>query len=134
MKSENKSKNRKIAAGISALLVAAGIMGSGMYASAYKGDPNVKGPNYTAERHEAMTKAFENNDYNAWKELMAGKGRVTQVVNEGNFSRFAEAHKLALEGKAEEAKEIRAELGLGLGNGNGNGQGRGMGRGANCNR
>ena len=34
-------------------------------AFAYRGDPNVQGPNYTAERHEAMTKAFDNMDYNA---------------------------------------------------------------------
>lgn len=93
-------------------------------ALAYKGDPNVKGPNYTAERHEAMTKAFANNDYNAWKKLMTGKGRVTQVINKDNFAKFAQAHKVG----PEEAKKIRAELGLGLGNGSGKGQGMGYGR------
>jgi len=82
---------------------------------AYQGNPSVKGPNYTPERHEAMEKAFANNDYNSWKELMSGKGRVIQVINQSNFSRFAQAHKLAKEGKLEEAKKIRQELGLGLG-------------------
>lgn len=96
-------------------------------AFAYRGDPSVKGPNYSEERHQAMTKAFESNDYNAWRELMQGKGRVTQVVNEQNFARFAEAHKLALEGNTEEAKKIREELGLGLRNGGGyGGQGDGQ--------
>ena len=76
-----------------------------------------------------MTQAFENNDYNAWKEQMQGKGRVTQVVNEGNFTRFAEAHELALEGKTDEADQIRQELGLGLGNGSGQGQEKGSGTG-----
>ncbi len=127
-----KYLGKKFLIGTSMLMATAGLVGSALYVSAYQGDPNVKGPNYTTERHTAMTKAFENNDYNAWKELMAGRGRATQVINEGNFSRFAEAHKLALEGKTEEAKKIRAELGLGLRNGDG--QGRGMGRGANCNR
>ncbi|PIR56698.1 MAG: hypothetical protein COU72_04895 [Parcubacteria group bacterium CG10_big_fil_rev_8_21_14_0_10_41_35] len=84
---------------------------------AYRGDPNVQGPNYSQERHEAMIQAFADNDYNTWKELMAGKGRVKDVVNETNFSRFAEAHRLALAGKTDEAKQIRAELGLGMGNG-----------------
>ena len=101
-------------------------------AYAYRGDPFVKGPNYSEERHQAMTKAFESNDYNAWKELMQGKGRVTQVVNEQNFARFAEAHRLALEGKTEEAKKIREELGLGLRNGasyGGQGDGQRMGSG-----
>ncbi len=97
-------------------------------AQAYKGDPNVKGPNYTAERHEAMTKAFANNDYNAWKNLMQGMGRVTQVINKDNFAKFAQAHKLALEGKTAEANKIRVELGLGLHNGSGQGQGMGYGR------
>ena len=91
--------------------------------SAYKGDPAVKGPYYTEERHEKMTKALENNDYNAWKELMGGRGRVSQVINEENFARFAEAHRLALEGKTEEADKIRQELGLGLQNGSGKSMG-----------
>jgi hypothetical protein len=92
---------------------------------AYKGDPNVKGPNYSEERHTAMQKAFETNDYEAWKNLMAGRGRATQVINVDNFAKFAQAHKLALEGKTEEAQKIRAELGLGLRNGTGSGRGMG---------
>jgi len=95
---------------------------------AYKGDPNVKGPNYTPERHEAMEKAFDNKDYNVWKNLMQGRGRVTQIVNEGNFAKFAEAHNLAEQGKTAEAAKIRQELGLGFRNGSGNGQGMGYGR------
>lgn len=97
-------------------------------ADAYKGDPNVKGPNYTEERHEAMTQAFANNNYNAWNELMAGRGRVTQVINEQNFAKFAQMHQLMLDGKTAEANQIRTELGLGLQNGSGRGQGMGYGR------
>ena len=95
---------------------------------AYRGDPTVQGPNCTQEKHEAMIKAFENNDYNAWKNLRQGNGRITQVINEGNFARFAEMRRLMLDGKTEEANQIRAELGLGLGNGSGNAQGKGYGR------
>lgn len=86
---------------------------------AYRGDPTKQGPNYTAERHEAMEKAFENNDYNAWKSLMNGRGRVTQVINEKNFSQFAKAHELAEQGKISEANKIRQSIGLGLQNGQG---------------
>lgn len=99
--------------------------------NAYKGDPNVKGPNYTAERHEAMEKAFETKDYNAWKDLMQGRGRASQVVTKDNFAKFAQAHELAEQGKFEEANKIRQELGLGNGNGSGGcigGQGRGWNR------
>lgn len=104
-----------IALGVGALFVAS----SGVLA--YRGDPSVQGPNYTAERHEAMTKAFEDNDYNAWKQQMQDRGRVTQVVNEENFARFAEMHNLMLDGKTDEADVIRAELGLGQQNGFGQG-------------
>jgi len=112
-------------------LGAGALFASNSSALAYRGDPNIQGPNYTAERHEAMTRAFENKDYNAWKEQMQGRGRVSQVINEGNFARFAEMHKLMLEGKTEEAGKIRTELGLGLGDGSGQGQRSGYGRNAN---
>ena len=95
---------------------------------AYKGDPTVKGPNYTEERHQAMEKAFENRDYNAWKALMAGRGRASQLITADNFAKFAEAHELADQGKTEEAAKIRAELGLGQHSGSGMGQGMGAGR------
>lgn len=98
---------------------------------AYKGDPTVKGPNYTEERHAAMEKAFETKDYNAWKTLMTGRGRVTQVINAQNFSKFTEAHELAEQGKTAEANKLRAELGLGLQNGARMNQGMGYGRGMN---
>lgn len=93
---------------------------------AYRGDPSIKSSDCAEERHEEMEQAFENNDYQAWKNLMHGKGRVTQVVNESNFARFAQAHELAEEGKMDEAKQIREELGLGLRNGSGKGSGQGQ--------
>ncbi len=91
---------------------------------AYQGDPVKRGPNCNPERHEAMIKAFEDNDYEAWKKQMQGRGRVVQVINKDNFAKFAQAHKLAEEGKFAEAQAIRAEFGLGLRNGQGWGQGR----------
>lgn len=92
-------KNVKIILGLSVLgLAAAGFLAPAK-ALAYQGDYTKSGPNYTPERHERMLKAIETNDYNAWSKLMSGKGRVTQIINESNFARFAEAHKLAKEGK-----------------------------------
>lgn len=108
--------------GIAALVLGA-IGVSASTALAYRGDPSVRGPNYSAERHVAMEKALENKDYNAWKELMQGRGRVTQIVNQENFAKFAEAHELMDQGKLSEAKQIRSELGLGLGQGGGRGMG-----------
>ena len=92
---------------------------------AYRGDATVKGPNYTVERHDAMEKAYEQNDFTSWQKLMTGRGNVTKVVNKDNFAKFAQIHKLTEEGKTAEANALRAELGLGLHNGQGNGQGMG---------
>lgn len=91
-------------------------------ASAYHGDPNITGPNYTEERHEAINKALAENNYSAWLKQMQGRG-ITNRIDEKNFAKFSEAHRLALAGDSEGAAKIRAELGLGLQNGSGNGQG-----------
>lgn len=120
--------NKKlIGLGVFALVL--GLAGSiANSAEAYRGDPSLKGPNYSAERHEAMEKAFETKDYTAWANLMQNKGRVTQVINKDNFAKFAEAHELAEQGKLTEAQKIRQDLGLGLKNGTGRTPGMGMGR------
>ncbi len=122
-----KIKNSLLAA---AALIAGGLVIAPQLVGAYRGDPSVQGPNYSPERHEAMTQSFADQDFQAWKEQMQGKGRVLEVVTAENFSRFAEAHRLATEGKIEEARQIRQELGLGLNDGNGgrDGAGRGQGR------
>lgn len=122
--------NKNILLGVSALVIGGSLVAP-KFVSAYRGDPTVTGSNYSIERHEAMTQAFANKDYYAWKNLMQGNnGRVVQVINQSNFGKFAEAHNLALQGKTEEANKIRTELGLGLRDGSGNGQGMGYGRSA----
>jgi hypothetical protein len=116
------SNTNKTILGLGALaVILGGAIAFSNNSQAYKGDPNVKGPNYSEERHDAMLKAFENKDYDAWKNLMAGRGRATQVINKDNFAKFAEAHDLMLQGKTAEAQKIRAELGLGGGRGQGMG-------------
>ena len=80
--------------------------------SAYQGDPLVRGPNYSAERHEAMEKAFDTNNFSAWRDLMVGRGRVADVVNQTNFSKFSQAHKLVEAGDMTGAEKIRQSLGL----------------------
>jgi len=128
------NKTKKMILGLGTLALVLGF--SGVIASsamAYRGDMTIKGPNYSAEREVAMEKAFETNDYVAWKALMQNQGRVTQVINKDNFAKFSEAHKLAEAGDMAGAQKIRQELGLGLKNGSGQGlrNGSGAGRG-NC--
>ncbi len=122
--------------GVSTVLLGASVLFP-MTAAAYQGNPAVQGPNYSADRHRAMQKAFDNKDIAAWKALMPGKDRVSQVITEANFAKFAEAHALAQQGKTAEAAQIRQDLGLGNGNGAGscggtcNGSGQGFGPRAN---
>ncbi len=98
---------------------------------AYQGDATVKGPNYSEDRHTAMERAFETNDYEAWKNLMQGRGRVTQVVTKDNFAQFAKIHEYVEEGNVAEAQKIREELGLRTGSGGCMGKGNGMHQGMN---
>lgn len=117
-------------------LLGAAVLGAGAYgasAMAFQGRVGSFGPNYTPERHEQMQKAFESNDYATWKVQMADRG-ATRFVNEQNFSRFSEMHKLMLEGEIEDAAKIRQELGMGQGRGMGGSRGaanRGQNRGGN---
>lgn len=111
---------------------------------AYKGDYTTNGPDYTAERHDAMEEAFETSDYDTWYELMAESGRnprVVDVVTEENFETFVQAHDAGKAGDYETAAALRAELGLNngvgpkdgagrmMGQGQGQGQGKGQGKG-----
>jgi hypothetical protein len=125
-------KNKKVIVGISSLVLVGAMLISSKEVLAYQGDYTKIGPNCTPERHELMVKALESGNYSAWAELMQGKGRVTQVINESNFSKFAEAYKLGKSGNYEEADAIRKDLGLrtrdGEGVGAGYRQGNGQGK------
>jgi len=99
---------------------------------AYQGDPNVKGPDYSEERHEAMEEAFETLDYDTWAILMEETGRhprVLDVVTPENFAVFSEAHEAMENGNMELAQILRAELGLNNGIGPKDGTGFGGGKG-----
>jgi len=112
-------KNKIVLGALGLALVGVVAFGSGV--SAYRGDGQT-GSNYTPERHEAMEKAFESNDYASWKNLMGDKG-ATRVVTQENFAKFAEMHELRENGKIDEANAIRTQLGLGQGGGKGQGTG-----------
>ncbi len=108
--------------------IALGAITIGSAVSAFQGDYKQEGPNHTEERETVMTQAFENNDYHAWKGNMQNRGRVTEVINEENFARFAEAHRLGKAGDIAGADAIRTELGLRTSNGQALSLGRGEGR------
>lgn len=86
---------------------------------AYRGDPNVKGPNYNEEVHEQLEAAIESGDYNAWIAIrkennLPMNGRIFQVINADNFDKYKELHNAMQSGDYDTANTIRAELGLGM--------------------
>lgn len=98
---------------------------------AYKGNPEIKGPNYSPERHEAMEVIFAKRDYQGWLKLMENKAfRLKEVVNsQAKFDEFAKAN----EEGADALAKFRADNGL-TGQGNGRGMGRRDGTGYGMNR
>ncbi len=49
---------------------------------AYKCEPLIKDPNYSVEHHDVTTKAFDNKDYNTWKNIMQGKITEAQKIRQ----------------------------------------------------
>ncbi|MCK5459765.1 hypothetical protein KAI52_01480 [Candidatus Parcubacteria bacterium] len=125
-----KKSNKILVGSLVVAMISALAVSSAM---AYQGDYSKQGPAYSPERHTAMTKAMDSNDYQAWSDLMADRGRVRQVIKEDNFERFAEARRLGRAGDIAGADAIRQELGLRTSNGEkvgakyGNGQGKNRG-------
>ena len=77
--------------------------------------------------HEAMQKALEAEDFDAWKEAASETPMSEKITSESDFSKLVEAHDLRESGDYKAAEELLAELGL-EGRG-GMGMERGMGRG-----
>jgi hypothetical protein len=121
-------KKTKLIAGSLVLGLAVVMIGAGSQVWAYRGDPTARGEDCAPERHSAMEQAFGSLDYEAWVELMQERGRVTEVITEENFDRFAEMHRLKTEGDIDGAQAIAQELGLGQRSGNGEGRGMGHGK------
>ena len=67
------------------------------------------------ENFEALDKAIENGDYQAWKSLITQDDRhpmIADKITEANFSKLQEMHQARVNGDTEKADAIRQELGL----------------------
>ena len=79
--------------------------------------------------YEAMEKALEAEDYDAWLEAAAEIPLSEKIASEADFSKLAEAHALREVGDREAADALMSELGLEGDYGMGMGHGHGMGMG-----
>ena len=107
-------------------------------ASAGETTRKFQGKNFDSARYEAMEEsrqamqtALDNSDYNAWKEIVDSRPKITDYVNQDNFAQFVQMHKDMQAGDFEAADAIRTELGIpmGIGMGEGPHMGGHMGRG-----
>ncbi len=106
-----KDYTKYLAATVGVIVTTAVVAGA---TYAYQGDGEnnkLKGPRFNTEQHEEMVGAIDNKDYATWKELM-GDSPITEKITEENFDKFVEARQLMVDGKYEEAKVLREELGL----------------------
>ena len=104
-----KNRNTLIMSGLLALTLGLGVSGTAFAAQ----DFSKKSPGYSQAFDSQMTQVMTNVDYEGWKQLVLNKtGKVDPLITKDNFPKFAEAWKLAKEGKIKEANVIRKELGL----------------------
>lgn len=104
-----KNRNTLIMSGLLALTLGLGVSGTAFAAQ----DFSKKSPGYSQAFDSQMIKVMTNVDYEGWKQLVQNKtGKVDPLITKDNFPKFAEAWKLAKEGKIKEANVIRKELGL----------------------
>ena len=87
-------------------------------ASAYQGKAN-SGAQFDTERFQVMQEerqalddAISSRNYQAWKEIIDSRPRITDYVTAENFDQFAQMHELRQSGKFDEAQLIAQELGL----------------------
>ncbi len=110
---------KQVLSGLFALFIIS-IIGLAGITYAYKGNPNVKGPNYDAEVHVRLERAIDSGDYDEWIKIrrdnnLPMKGRMFQVINKDNFYKYTELHEANIAGDVAKVDAIKAELGLGQG-------------------
>ena len=123
-----ENSNKVLLGSLAVVMMGAFAVSSAM---AYHGNYSKQGPEYSPERHSAMEEAMDIDNYEAWSELMADRGRITQVINADNFKRFAKARRLGEAGDIAGADAIRQELGIRTSNGEKVGAGYGERQGRN---
>lgn len=66
--------------------------------------------NSNRNQEEKILETFENDDYDAWKKLLAKKGKLVEAVEREDFDSFVLARKLARQGRYDEAISLSENL------------------------
>lgn len=107
-----KNRNSLIMGGLMALTLGLGVS-STVFASTDLSALSRKSSNYNQKFETQMSKVITDLDYEGWKNLVLSKtGKLDPLITKENFPKFAEAWKLAKEGKIKEANVLRKEIGL----------------------
>ena len=99
-----KNRNTLIMSGLLALTLGLGVSGTAFASQ----DFSKKSPGYSQIFDSQMTDVMTRVDYEGWRQLVLNKtGKVDPLITKDNFPKFAEAWRLAKEGKIKEANTIR---------------------------
>ncbi len=58
----------------------------------------------------AILEAFENGDYESWRQIISAKGEVYGAISEEDFNKFVKARQAARSGDYEQAINLSAEV------------------------
>lgn len=106
-------KKKKIILPIVAVAIAVATIGTTTFVYASENGFGWRG----SAGHEEMKAAIENDDYATWKNLVNDK--VAEFASEENFSNMKQIHELMADGKLDEVKALKEELGMPGGRGYG---------------
>lgn len=106
-----RKKLFKIGIAVAGLVITTAVVAGATYAHS-----NIGKDGKFAQRNAEYIGMIENDDFDAWKEMMQNKGIDESLITEENFAKMKEVHQLVQDGNYEEAKAIKEELGeLGFG-------------------
>lgn len=77
-----------------------------------RGEHGKKGHSFDPERREALKTAMQENDFDAWSELMENHPKADEMVNMEHFELMQEAFELREAGNKEAARELLQDAGV----------------------
>ena len=107
-----KKSTLLISTGVATGAFLIGLTLSNPFVSAYQNGAWQREQGFSPETKAQIEQSIENGDYNTWKSLTDGKGRMGETITEENFPLLKELHTAQQNGDTTKAQELRQKLGL----------------------
>jgi hypothetical protein len=110
-----KMKSYKKAAlniAILTMILSAGISSGALAASNFntENDANIEVSQPKKQKQEKILNTFENNDYEAWKQIIGKNSKLSSLVDAENFKLFVSARQAARQGEYAKAVKITESI------------------------